>query len=595
MSAKKGVKKVLDSAEKKKWKVLVIEDDEGLNTLIKKRLNREGFETFGVFRGKEAFDFLSKNDETLILLDYKLPDFDGKEFVLEMRERGFDRPFIVLTGQGGEEIAVEMMKLDAKDYLIKEANILDYLPEIVERVIKEVSIGRNLDKAEEALRESEEKYRMLVENLGDGVGVVDENEVFTFVNPAAERIFGVEESGLVGRNLIEFLSDEDFKKVRDETDKRKKGAFSSYDLKITRPDNETRNLILGVSSLHKPDGSYIGGLGMFSDITDRIAAEEKIRYLAKLVEGVSDAIISTDSDFNIVSWNKAAEKLYGWKASEVIGKPLVDVLKTEFPDQPEKKSYRDIFEFEEDIDEVIQSCKGGRKIHTLPSVAFLKDPENDTSDMVMVFHDITKRKLTEEELRRSYEQLKIIYDSVIDVIGRIVEVRDPYTAGHERRVAKLSVAMAKKLGLPEEQIDAIQTAAAVHDIGKIYVPSEILSKPGTLTKLEFDLIKVHPAMGYEILEAIDFPWPVSEIVLQHHERLDGSGYPNGIKGDDISLEAKIIAVADVVEAMSSHRPYRPAPGLEAALDEITQNRGKLYEPKIVDVCLELFREDSYTL
>ena len=595
MSAKKGVKKVLDSAEKKKWKVLVIEDDEGLNTLIKKRLNREGFETFGVFRGKEAFDFLSKNDETLILLDYKLPDFDGKEFVLEMRERGFDRPFIVLTGQGGEEIAVEMMKLDAKDYLIKEANILDYLPEIVERVIKEVSIGRNLDKAEEALRESEEKYRMLVENLGDGVGVVDENEVFTFVNPAAERIFGVEESGLVGRNLIEFLSDEDFKKVRDETDKRKKGAFSSYDLKITRPDNETRNLILGVSSLHKPDGSYIGGLGMFSDITDRIAAEEKIRYLAKLVEGVSDAIISTDSDFNIVSWNKAAEKLYGWKASEVIGKPLVDVLKTEFPDQPEKKSYRDIFEFEEDIDEVIQSCKGGRKIHTLPSVAFLKDPENETSDMVMVFHDITKRKLTEEELRRSYEQLKVIYDSVIDVIGRIVEVRDPYTAGHERRVAKLSVAMAKKLGLPEEQIDAIQTAAAVHDIGKIYVPSEILSKPGTLTKLEFDLIKVHPAMGYEILEAIDFPWPVSEIVLQHHERLDGSGYPNGIKGDDISLEAKIIAVADVVEAMSSHRPYRPAPGLEAALDEITQNRGKLYEPKIVDVCLELFREDSYTL
>jgi len=591
MNARSAENKSSENLEE--WKVLVVEDDEGLNTLVRKNLHRDGFDTFGAFDGEEAFDFLSKNRDTLVLLDYKLPDINGRDFIVELRKRGLDAPFIVMTGQGGEEIAVEMMKLGAKDYLIKETNILDYLSEVVARVIKEVSVERNLEKAEAALRESEEKYRTLMANLTEGVALVDAEENFNFANPAAERMFGVESSGLVGRNLAEFLSKSDFERVRRETKKRKSGISGSYDLTITRPDGQKRNLKLGVSPIFGPDGSFIGGLGTFSDVTERVAAEKKIRYLAKLVEGVSDAIISTDSDFKIASWNKAAERLYGWKAEEVIGKPLVEVLKTEYPDSPEKSNKDDLLNG--DVDEVIQYCKDGRKIHTLPSVSFLMDPKDKTAGMVVVFHDITDRKIAEEKLRESYEQLRIVYDSVIDIIGKIVEVRDPYTAGHERRVAKLSVAIAKKLNLPKDQIDAIRTAAKVHDIGKIFIPSEILSKPGKLSKEEFELIKLHPTKGYEILEAIDFPWPIREIVLQHHERIDGSGYPNGIKGEEMLLEAKIIAVSDVVEAMSSHRPYRPAPGLEAALDEITQNRGKLYEPKVVDVCVELFREDSFSL
>ena len=177
-----------------------------------------------------------------------------------------------------------------------------------------------------------------------------------------------------------------------------------------------------------------------------------------------------------------------------------------------------------------------------------------------------------------------------------VETRDPYTAGHQRRVADLSRAIARAIGsLTTEQIDGLRMASTIHDIGKISVPAEILSKPKKLTDIEFSLIKVHPQSGYDILKDIDFSWPIARMVLEHHERMDGSGYPNGLTGSDLLLESRILAVADVVESMASHRPYRPALGINAALDEIAKNKGVLYDPEVVDVCLKLFNEKGYKL
>ncbi|MCX7843973.1 MAG: HD-GYP domain-containing protein [Candidatus Bipolaricaulota bacterium] len=170
-----------------------------------------------------------------------------------------------------------------------------------------------------------------------------------------------------------------------------------------------------------------------------------------------------------------------------------------------------------------------------------------------------------------------------------MDLREPYTAGHQRRVAELACAIAQELGLSAERIQGLRVAALLHDVGKaLFVPIEILSKPGKLTDLEMALIREHPRAGYEILRRVEFPWPVAEIVHQHHERLDGSGYPRGLKGEAILLEARILAVADVVEAMSSHRPYRPALGVEAALAEIREKAGKLYDPKVVEACLRVF-------
>jgi len=182
---------------------------------------------------------------------------------------------------------------------------------------------------------------------------------------------------------------------------------------------------------------------------------------------------------------------------------------------------------------------------------------------------------------------------VIEALENAVEVRDPYTAGHQRRVADLGRAIAIQMDLSEDAIDGIKIGGILHDIGKIYVPTDILMKPRSLTPLEFDLIKLHPQVGYDVLKAIDFPWPVPKIILQNHERLDGSGYPQGLLADQILIEAKILGVADVVEAMASHRPYRPALGIDKALEEISQQQGVLYSTEVVKACLCLFRDQNY--
>jgi putative two-component system response regulator len=209
--------------------------------------------------------------------------------------------------------------------------------------------------------------------------------------------------------------------------------------------------------------------------------------------------------------------------------------------------------------------------------------------------EIAERKRAEEELRQSYARLRRTLEGIVHALVSAIEIKDPYTAGHQRRVTQLACAIAKEMGLSEEQVKGLRMAGLIHDLGKINVPAEVLSKPGPLTELEYGLIKMHPQVGHDVLKAIEFPWPVAQIVLQHHERMDGSGYPSGLSGDEIILEARILAVADVVEAMVSERPYRPPRGIDEALEEISQNRGVLYDPEVVDACLKLFIEKGFML
>lgn len=215
------------------------------------------------------------------------------------------------------------------------------------------------------------------------------------------------------------------------------------------------------------------------------------------------------------------------------------------------------------------------------------------NEVVAVVRDITPRKLVEEELKLSLKKLHETIESTLRAMAQILETRDPYTAGHQQRVATLTLAIGKEMNLPQDQVEGLHIAALIHDIGKIYVPAEILSRPTMLSESEFALLKTHPEVGYKILKNIEFKWPIAEIILQHHERLDGSGYPRGLKNEDILLESRILAVADVVEAMQSHRPYRPTRGLKTTLEEISQNRGILYDADVVDACLRLFNEKGF--
>ena len=207
--------------------------------------------------------------------------------------------------------------------------------------------------------------------------------------------------------------------------------------------------------------------------------------------------------------------------------------------------------------------------------------------------EIENRALVQEELEQSFQNLKKGMDSTIQAIAMTVEKRDPYTSGHQMRVAALTRTIAETLELPEDQIEGAYMAASLHDIGKISLPAEILTKPIQLTEIEISLIQAHSQSGYDILKGIEFPWSIADIIIQHHERMDGSGYPNGLAGDSILIEARIVGVADVVETMSSHRPYRPSMGIEKALAEITQNSGTLYDAEVVTACLNIFSKNSF--
>jgi HD-GYP domain-containing protein (c-di-GMP phosphodiesterase class II) len=220
---------------------------------------------------------------------------------------------------------------------------------------------------------------------------------------------------------------------------------------------------------------------------------------------------------------------------------------------------------------------------------------NGTKQSQVIYKDITENKRAEEKLRETLENLRKSIKTTIQVLGTASEARDPYTAGHQKRVADLARIIATEMGLPHDTIEGIRIAGSIHDIGKLSIPAEILSKPSKLTEIEFALIKEHSQGGYEMLKNVESSWPLAEIVYQHHERMNGSGYPRNLKGDAILLEARILAVADVVEAMDSHRPYRPTLGIDAALEEIEKNKGILYDNTVADTCLKLFREKGYQL
>jgi PAS domain S-box-containing protein/putative nucleotidyltransferase with HDIG domain len=318
---------------------------------------------------------------------------------------------------------------------------------------------------------------------------------------------------------------------------------------------------------------------------ERKRAEEALRGQALIFENIQDSIVVTDLEGNIINWNPAAERMFGYYKDEVFHKTL-GMLATRFV----RGHLRD----GRWTGEMNFTRKDGTEGVCETNVIPLRDEHNTISAVFGVSHDVTEYKRAEQELQKSYHKLRETMIATVNTLASTVEMRDPYTAGHQRRVTILACAMAEEMDLAEEQFDGLRMAGLIHDIGKISVPVEILNKPGRLSETEFNIIRTHSRSGYNILKEIDFPWPVAQIILQHHERLDGSGYPQGLTDGGIMLEAKILAVADVVEAMASHRPYRPALGIEVALEEITKNRGILYEPEMVDVCTKLFTEKGFS-
>ena len=337
----------------------------------------------------------------------------------------------------------------------------------------------------------------------------------------------------------------------------------------------------------------------FANALVRKRTEDSLResegHFRNIFDYAVEGIFQSTLDNRYKSVNPAFARTLGYESPEEVLSTISDISLQLFVNPESYHTLKTLLTHQGFIEgyETEFCRKDGSKIWVSINARAVRNG-NETISFFEGFHqDITERKRAEEALKNSVESLKRTLDGTVDALSTTLEMRDPYTAGHQKRVALIACKIAEEMGLSEDQIEGIRVMGFLHDIGKIVVPAEILSKPGKINEYEFHIIKAHSQVGYDILKGIELPWPVATATIQHHERLDGSGYPQGLKGDQIILEARILAVADVLEAMASHRPYRPALGLDKALEEISQKKGTFYDPEVVDNCLRLFIDKGF--
>ena len=449
-------------------------------------------------------------------------------------------------------------------------------------------------QAEQSLRESEEKYRAVVENARESI-IVAQDGLIKFANRNTASMIGYSEDEISSTPFINLIHPDDRQMVIDRHLRRLTGEVFEqvYPFRVVRKDGQE-----GWVEIQAVKIDWEGRpatLNFLTEITERKLAEEALRQSEEkyrlLVEGANETVMVAQ-DGHIKFINAKGAEITGYTIEELTNKSFADITHPDdLPLVVERHQRRLKGEVIPGMSNYRVIRKDGQVIQVeLSAVTIEWDGRPATLNFV---NEITARIQAEEELRTALERLGSSLESTIDAIAMMSELRDPYTAGHQRRVTHLALAIAAELGMPEDRMQPLRVAGLLHDVGKIYVPSEILSKPGRLTDLEMGLARAHVTTGYDVVAAIKFPWPIASIVVQHHERMDGSGYPAGLKGEEISLEARIIAVADVTEAMMSHRPYRPALGLDKALAEITANRGRLYDEKAVDACITLLTEKGF--
>ena len=346
---------------------------------------------------------------------------------------------------------------------------------------------------------------------------------------------------------------------------------------MKRADNKEIPVLVSVNPLKNVERRTIGVVINYKDISERRKSEQEIKSLAKFPSENPNPVGRIDFEGKILYGNKACKlKLKEWKCR--IGGDVPLPIRNIINKMSAEKSFNT-----KSID-----ISMGDRIYE-----FTIAPVVEAGYVNIYGRDITDRKKAESELKSSYSKLQKILNDTINSLASIVEKRDPYTSSHQKRVTLLAIAISEELGLDKDRIEGLSTASRIHDIGKITVPASILSKPEIISSIEYDLIKAHPLSGYNMIKEIEFPWPVADIILQHHERLNGSGYPNGLNSKDMMLEAKILAVADVVEAMATHRPYRPALGMKKALEEIKKGKKKLYDSRVVDACIKIITEKKF--
>ncbi|MBE9513506.1 MAG: response regulator [Chloroflexi bacterium] len=515
-------------------RILIVEDSLVQVARLKNLLQERGYWVTVATNGQEALAAAREREPDLIISDIIMPGMDGYEMCQAIKHDGVirDIPVILFTVLSDTKDVIRALKAGVDYYLTKpyyENHLLSQVESALARPVRQKNDG-----AEEELE----------------VAFGGERHVIT-----SDR-----------QQILNLL-------------------LSTYDNAV----QQNQKLINTQRELQKMNEQLQQG------IIDRKQAEGEIRRLKDFNEGIvqnmAEGIAVEDAEGRIIFVNPAAADLLGYSPEELVGQHWTAIVPSDQHPSVQAAHERRMLG-EADRYELQLVRQDGTLVPVLVSGS-PRIEEGRFAGTLTVFTDITEHKQVEEELQQSLERLRRTFDETVQALASAIRTRNPYMAGHQQRVTQLACAIAREMGLPEEQIEGIRVAGLSHDIGKISVPIEILSNPDGISDLEYGIIKAHPQIGYDILKAVEFPWPVAEIVLQHNERLDGSGYPQGLSGDEILLEARIIGVADVVDAMSSHQPYRAARGLDKALEEISQNRGALYDPGAVGACLKLFKQKEF--
>jgi PAS domain S-box-containing protein/putative nucleotidyltransferase with HDIG domain len=448
---------------------------------------------------------------------------------------------------------------------------------------------------------SNRKSRGVLDTILEGCQIIGFDWCYLYVNDAAARHGRRIKDDLLGHTMMEIYpgieNTEMFAKLRRCMEKRTSHRMEN---EFIFPDGGKGWFELSIQPV--PEGVLI----LSWDITKHKQIEKALREsegrFRQLADRAADVIWTVDMNMRPTYINPSITRLLDYSVNEAMSMKMEEIF-TPHSFKVAMKTFAEelAMENKEDDDlarphtmEFELRHKNGSIVPVEVSYSALRDAGTRPLEILAIVRDISGRKQAQMKTKRNTDILLKAMENTIQAIAMIAEMRDPYTAGHQRRVALLACAIAKKLGFSEDQINALRLAALVHDIGKARVPVEILTHPDGLTEAEFSMIKAHPTIGYEILQKIDLPWPIAQMVYQHHERLDGSGYPSGLSGDNIIMEARILAVADVVEAMASHRPYRPARGKVNALSEIAEKKGILYDPRVVDACEKLFKEEGFS-
>jgi len=458
-------------------------------------------------------------------------------------------------------------------------------------------------RLESLLIDSEFQYRRLFETASDGIVLLEKREgKITQANPATEKLLGYTEKESIGNSLQDIgvvLDTSDFQATMQNLNK--SGILNYRNVEV-----ETKSGQHIETEIYLVDRAKLVQCNI-RDITERKREKETFRKTEEIyrlvVDNMADVITVLDLNLRFTYVSPSIIRLRGYTVEEVMAQTIEQImtpeslqivsrileeelkLETSGTAAPDRTRILELEEYKKD----------GSTVWLENHLSTFRDKEKKLVGIIALSRDITDRKRADEKLKDTVESLGKAVGATIQVMVSAIERRDPYTAGHQIRSAALAGAIASEMGLSLDRIEGIRIAGSIHDIGKLSIPAEILSKPTKLTELEFLMIKEHARQGYEILKDVESPWPLAEIAYQHHERMDGSGYPRKLKGEEICMEARILSVADVVEAMASHRPYRPGLGIDAALNEIEKNKGIFYDEVVADACLRLFREKGFQL